>query len=41
MSKQFRKGDKISWKSHGSTVADTVEEEITPATSANRLGVIR
>jgi hypothetical protein len=29
MSKQFRKGDKVDWKSHGSTVTGTVEEKIT------------
>jgi hypothetical protein len=32
MSKQFRKGDKVNWKSHGSTVTGTVEEQITSAT---------
>jgi hypothetical protein len=32
MSKQFRKGDKVGWKSHGSTVIGTVEEKITSDT---------
>jgi hypothetical protein len=32
MSKQFRKGDKVDWKSHGSTVTGTVEEKITSDT---------
>lgn len=34
MSAQFRKGDKVQWKSHGSTVSGTVEEEITSDTEA-------
>jgi hypothetical protein len=39
MSNHFRKGDKFNWKSHGSTVAGTVEEEITSDTeSAGRAG---
>jgi hypothetical protein len=29
MSKQFNKGDKVEWKSHGTTVTGTVEEKIT------------
>lgn len=29
MSKQIRKGDKVDWKSHGSTATGTVEEKIT------------
>jgi hypothetical protein len=32
MSEQLRKGDKVSWKSHGSTVTGTVEEKITSDT---------
>lgn len=27
--KQFRKGDKVEWKSHGQDVEGTVEEKIT------------
>ena len=34
MSDQFRKGDKVNWKSHGSTVTGTVEEKITPDTES-------
>jgi hypothetical protein len=34
MSKQFRKGDKVTWKSHGSTATGTVEEKITSDTNA-------
>jgi hypothetical protein len=29
MSSQFRKGDKVQWSSHGTTVTGTVEEKIT------------
>ena len=29
-----RKGDKVSWKSHGKTVHGTVEEKITSRTEA-------
>ena len=32
MSNQFRKGDKVTWNSHGSTVTGTVEEKITSDT---------
>jgi hypothetical protein len=32
MSKQIRKGDKVDWKSHGSTVTGTVEAKITSDT---------
>lgn len=32
MSKQIRKGDKVDWKSHGSTVTGSVEEKITADT---------
>jgi hypothetical protein len=32
MSKSFRKGDRVDWKSHGSTVTGTVEEKITSDT---------
>ena len=34
MSKQLRKGDKVTWQSHGSTVTGTVEEKITSDTNA-------
>jgi hypothetical protein len=38
MSKQIRKGDRVNWKSHGSTVTGTVEEAITSDTeSAGRI----
>jgi Hypervirulence associated proteins TUDOR domain len=30
----FRKGDKVTWKSHGSTVTGTVEEKTTSDTKA-------
>jgi hypothetical protein len=29
MSKDFNKGDKVAWQSHGTTVVGTVEEKIT------------
>jgi Hypervirulence associated proteins TUDOR domain len=29
MSKEFKKGDKVTWQSHGSTAEGTVEEKIT------------
>ncbi|MGZ6780235.1 MAG: DUF2945 domain-containing protein [Mycobacterium sp.] len=32
MSKEFKKGDKVSWQSHGSTAEGTVEEKITSDT---------
>ncbi len=32
--KQFRKGDKVEWQSHGSTVRETVESDITSDTEA-------
>lgn len=32
--KKFRKGDNVTWKSHGSTVEGTVEEKITSDTEA-------
>ena len=32
--KKFHKGDKVEWKSHGSTVEGTVEGEITSDTEA-------
>lgn len=32
MSKQIRKGHKVDWKSHGSTVTGTVEAKITSDT---------
>ena len=34
MSKGFKKGDKVSWQSHGSTAEGTVEEKITSDTKA-------
>ncbi|VEG43384.1 Protein of uncharacterised function (DUF2945) [Mycolicibacterium flavescens] len=34
MSKDIRKGDKVQWKSHGTTVTGTVEEKITSGTEA-------
>jgi len=32
--KRFGKGDRVSWKSHGSTAIGTVEREITSDTEA-------
>ena len=32
--KAFRKGDRVSWKSHGGTAVGTVEEKITSETEA-------
>ena len=32
MSTQFRKGDKVQWQSHGTTVTGTVEEKLTADT---------
>jgi hypothetical protein len=32
MSNEFRKGDKVTWRSHGSTVTGSVEEKITSDT---------
>lgn len=32
--KEFRKGDKVTWQSHGSTAEGTVEEKITSDTQA-------
>lgn len=29
MSKKFKKGDKVTWQSHGSTAEGTVEKKIT------------
>ncbi|OBK74106.1 DUF2945 domain-containing protein [Mycobacterium sp. 1274761.0] len=34
MSKKLHKGDKVEWKSHGTTVSGTVEETITSDTEA-------
>ncbi|MDO0977521.1 DUF2945 domain-containing protein [Mycolicibacterium frederiksbergense] len=34
MSESFKKGDKVSWQSHGTTVPGTVEEKITSETEA-------
>lgn len=33
MSQEFRKGDKVTWQSHGSTATGTVEEKITSDTT--------
>ncbi len=32
MSKEFKKGDKVSWQSHGNTVPGTVEKKLTSDT---------
>jgi Hypervirulence associated proteins TUDOR domain len=32
--KNFRKGDKVEWRSHGTTVTGTVQREITADTEA-------
>jgi hypothetical protein len=32
MSKEFKKGDKVTWQSHGSTAEGKVEEKITSDT---------
>jgi hypothetical protein len=34
MSKDFEKGDKVTWQSHGSTAEGTVQEKITTDTKA-------
>jgi Hypervirulence associated proteins TUDOR domain len=34
MSEQFKKGDKVQWRSHGSIVTGTVEEKLTSDTEA-------
>lgn len=34
MGKDIREGDKVQWKSHGTTVTGTVEEKITSDTEA-------
>ena len=34
MSDQFHNGDKVKWKSHGSTVTGKVEEKITSDTES-------
>lgn len=34
MSKEFTKGDKVTWQSHGSTAEGKVEEKITSETEA-------
>ena len=34
MSNQFKKGDKVTWQSHGSTAEGKVEEKITSDTEA-------
>jgi Hypervirulence associated proteins TUDOR domain len=35
MADEFRKGDHVSWKSHGSTAEGTVERKITEDTEAS------
>ena len=35
MADEFRKGDHVSWKSHGSQAEGTVEREITEDTEAS------
>ena len=34
MSKNLKKGDKVTWQSHGSTAKGTVEKKITSETEA-------
>lgn len=34
MGERFRKGDRVTWSSHGGTAEGTVEEEITSDTEA-------
>jgi hypothetical protein len=34
MGKEFKKGDKVTWQSHGSTAEGRVEEKITSDTKA-------
>jgi hypothetical protein len=34
MAKEFSKGDKVTWQSHGSTAEGTVERKITSDTEA-------
>ena len=34
MSETFKKGDKVTWQSHGSTAEGTVEKKITTETEA-------
>jgi hypothetical protein len=34
MSKELKKGDEVTWQSHGSTAKGTVEEKITSDTTA-------
>ena len=34
MSKEFKKGDKVTWQSHGSTAEGAVEKKITSDTKA-------
>lgn len=34
MSKEFKKGDEVTWQSHGSTAEGTVQEKITSDTEA-------
>ncbi len=34
MSKELKKGDKVTWQSHGNTVEGTVEQKITSDTEA-------
>jgi hypothetical protein len=39
MVKKLKKGDKVQWQSHGTTVTGTVEEKITSDTRAAGRGV--
>jgi DUF2945 family protein len=32
--RRFHKGDKVEWKSHGTTVRGTVEDDVTSVTEA-------
>ena len=34
MTEQFKKGDKVTWQSHGSTAEGTVQKKITSDTEA-------
>ena len=34
MAKDFKKGDKVEWKSHGGTAVGTIEKKITSDTEA-------
>ena len=36
--KEFKKGDKVEWSSHGNTVEGTVEKKITKDTDSKEAG---